>query len=340
MKHKELTIGGWILSLVLLLAIGLVGCEPTPPPTPTATPTLEPTPTQPPTATLEPPTPTPTPTPTSPPPPPPEAPVTTPAGEVTVLAGKKIAVQVSAAGADGYRWELQGDGEISATEGNAILYIAPEQAVEGGTMALLRVTAYNEYGESPQTSLIISVAVSETASIRLDALGAIPAGWMSGGSNPVSFIRLEAGSDCYTGADCSRFTYSPGGEWGGVYWWPLTCGPSGTPDAWDRIRRGICGINVLETGNLSVVSRLTFWARGDRGGEIIEFKIGGVDVSPSPGRSLGTITLEPTWEQYEIDLEGMDLTNAIGLFLWVATDIANPSGAVFYLDDIQFEGVR
>jgi hypothetical protein len=36
----------------------------------------------------------------------------------------------------------------------------------------------------------------------------------------------------------------------------------------------------------------------------------------------------------------MDLTKVVGLFLWVAADIDNPDGAVFYLDSIQFEGVK
>jgi len=106
---------------------------------PTATPTLEPT------ATPE------------PPPPPPEAPVTDLADGTEVSAGRMIAVSASATGADGYRWELQGDGEISATEGDAILYTAPEQVEAGGAMALLIVTAYNDGGESPQASLVINV---------------------------------------------------------------------------------------------------------------------------------------------------------------------------------------
>jgi hypothetical protein len=97
---------------------------------------------------------------------------------------------------------------------------------------------------------------------------------------------------------------------------------------------------VLEAGNLSAVNRLTFWARGDRGGEVIEFRIGTEEVLPIPGRSLGGVTLTSTWDQYGIDLEGIDLTNAIGLFCWIAKDSDNRQGAVFHLDDIQFEGVR
>ena len=340
-KRKRLTTQRWvpcILVLVLLAAISLAGCKPTSTEPPTATPIPEPTPTQPPTATPEPPTPTPTPTPPLPRPP---APVTDPAGpEITVPAGKKIAVRASTTGADGYKWELHGDGEISATEGDTILYIAPEEAVKGSAMALLTVTAYNDQGESPQTSLVINITVSEMVSIRLDAL-AIPAGWMSGQSSPVSFLSLGASlDDCHTGTDCLQITYRSGGVSGGIFWWPLSCGASGTRNAWDRVRGGTCGINVLAVGGFSAVNRLTFWARGDRGGEVVEFKIGAVDILPSPGRSLGKVTLTSAWEQHEIDLEGIDLTNAIGLFAWIAADDANPQGAVFYLDDIKFEGVE
>jgi hypothetical protein len=353
MKQKNLVTQKWILILILSIAVGLAGCQSTQTQSPTATPepptaTPEPpTPTpEPPTPTPEPPTPTPEP-PTATPEPPtptplpsPEAPVIDQPGEIAVLAGKKIPVHANAVGAKGYRWELQGDGEISTTEGDTILYIAPEEAEPGSTMALLTVVAYNDQGESPQTSLVINVIVSEITSKRLDALEAIPAGWMSGGSNPADFISLQKSNDCHTGEDCLQVTYKVGGEWGGIYWWPLLCGESGTEEAWNEIKRGTCGINVLEMGNFSTVNRLTFWSRGDQGGEVIEFKIGGVDVEPTPGRSLGKVTLTSTWEQYAIDLEGLNLTNAIGLFLWIATDINNPQGAVFYLDDIQFEGTK
>jgi hypothetical protein len=321
-KRKSFVIQRWILRvlvLALLLAISLVGCTSTP----------EPTPTQPPTAI-------PTPEPSVP-----GAPVTDPEGpEITVEPGKTISIRASATGADKYEWKLQGKGEISSSTEPAILYTAPE---EEGAIAILTVIAHNKQGASPPTSLTINIpAAPVIASISLEALEGIPAGWMSGGDSPENFIILEGGnaSDCYTGLDCLKITYRTGGNWAGIFWWPLDCGGSGTPDAWDRVRNGTCGINVLDVGNLSEVNRLTFWARGGQGGEVVEFKIGAADVLPSPGRSLGNVTLESTWKQYEIDLEGMDLTNAIGLFLWTATDVHNPQGAVFYLDDIQFEGVR
>lgn len=73
---------------------------------------------------------------------------------------------------------------------------------------------------------------------------------------------------------------------------------------------------------------------------MIEFKVGAGDILPSPGRSLGKVTLTLNWNQYEIDLVGMDLTNVVALFSWIAADTDNPQGAVFYLSEIRFEGVE
>ncbi len=266
----------------------------------------------------------------------------TPADRVEVLAGNKLTVRASAEGATSYKWMLQGDGEITSEVGETILYIAPADAVPGGTMAILSVVASNDYGESSVTYLEISVVASERAMIALDAIG-IPAGFMSGSDNPADFIDLQSGqTNCPAdaGATCLKFTYKSGGIWGGIYWWPPTCGGSGTPGAWEKVRKGTCWVNVLVAGNMSSVNSLTFRARGEQGGEVIEFKVGGADVAPMPGRSTGKVMLTRDWTQYTIDLEGVDMTKAVGLFLWIAADVNNPQGAVFYLDSIQFEGAK
>jgi exo-beta-1,3-glucanase (GH17 family) len=324
----------WIVALVLLFVISLTGC----------TPAAEPTPTQPPTAI-------PTPEASAP-----ETPVTVPEGpEVTVEPGRTISIRASAMGADRYEWKLQGKGEISSSTEPAILYTAPEE----GAIAILTVIAHNKQGASPPTLLTINVL--PIATVRLDAL-AIPADSTQDRGDSESFISYERSlNDCHTGSDCLRFTYRAGGGGSNVYWWPMCigmimhikCQETGEwssvyegplcialirRQAWDEVQRGTCGINVLKAGNLSAIRRLTLWARGDHGGEIVTFSVGGVGVSPDPGRSTGRVTLTPTWELYTIDLQGLDLTNAIVLFRWYATDADNPQGAVFYLDDIQFEG--
>jgi exo-beta-1,3-glucanase (GH17 family) len=106
-----------------------------------------------------------------------------------------------------------------------------------------------------------------------------------------------------------------------------------------KTSEGTCTTDLLKAGHFSQVNYLTFWARGNQGGEIVTFGIGGADALPIPGSPFWA-TLTNTWQRYEIDLEGLDLTNASVLFYWLAKDIDNPQGAVFYLDDIQFEGER
>lgn len=129
------------------------------------------------------------------------------------------------------------------------------------------------------------------------------------------------------------------GDWSSVYEGPL-CVAYIKTRTWDQVQEGTYSINVLESGNLNTVNHLTFWARGDQGGEIVTFSVGDVGVPPGILRSSGRVTLTSAWKLYEIDLEDVDLTSAVVLFTWHATDADNPRGAVFYLDDIRFEGVK
>ena len=102
--------------------------------------------------------------------------------------------------------------------------------------------------------------------------------------------------------------------------------------------------------NLDGVVSLTFWARGETGGEQIEFFLAGVGrdsvtgapTQPFPGSSprhpaQGTLTqLTAQWTQYSIDVSALDSSYVLGGFGWVASDAFNPGGAVFYIDDIEY----
>jgi hypothetical protein len=265
----------------------------------------------------------------------PSKPVTAPGGpEIEVETGKDVPIRASARGAESYEWELEGEGSLSAPAGEAVIFTPPNH--EGA--ARLNVTASNKHGTSPKTSLTISILAE--ASVQLNTL-AVPAGWMTSAGQPERFISFEYERDgCRSTQPCLRLTYRPGGQWGGIAWWPVGCGESGSPAAWGLVRDGGCGINVARAGGLKAVDRLTFFARGEKGGEIIEFKVGASDIAPKPGNSTGLITLAPKWTQYEINLKGVDLSNAEGLFFWLATDHDNPQGATFLLDDVKFEGMK
>ena len=86
--------------------------------------------------------------------------------------------------------------------------------------------------------------------------------------------------------------------------------------------------------------KLTFWARGEKGGERIEeFKMGGISgpYPDSATASIGPLILTPEWKQYAIDLVGKDLSHVIGGFAWSANLDNNPNGCTFYLDEIRYE---
>lgn len=170
--------------------------------------------------------------------------------------------------------------------------------------------------------------------VSLDAL-AIPAGWMGGSNPPTRFVQLSKASSCYSGSNCTEITYSTGGNWAGIVYWPPVCGESGTDQAWENVRSGACGINLIEKENFTDIERFSFWARGQG---TIEFKVGAVDIPPIPGATTGKVTLSNSWKKYEIPLKAVDLNSSSGLFIWTAADLDNPDGAKFTIDKLQFEG--
>lgn len=215
--------------------------------------------------------------------------------------------------------------------------LLPNTFAVGKTISLTQTPINSHIFLNNLEKSILFAQKNTTVSARVDSM-AIPAGVMSGKEN-LDLITEENGRPCYTGAECKMFNYQAGGEWGGVLWWPNGCGDSGTPEAWDAVREGTCAINVLKSNNFSQIQKLTFWAKGKTGNEVIEFKVGAPDISPKPGRSSGKVTLSTDWQNYEIGLRGLDISSVTGLFMWVTTDTDNPDGAVFFLDDIQFEGI-
>jgi hypothetical protein len=135
-------------------------------------------------------------------------------------------------------------------------------------------------------------------------------------------------SNPHSGTTCIRVVYTgatPQGKgWAGVYW-------QDPQNNWGTLPGGY---------NLSRFPHLSFWVRGEKGGEKIEFKMGGLTGpygdSVQPAVSTGVITLTTSWQQVRLNLIGYDLTHIIGGFVWVTNTTENPRGAIFYLDDILY----
>ncbi len=154
----------------------------------------------------------------------------------------------------------------------------------------------------------------------------IPSGWM--GDRGDIGLNENWMDNPYSDRTCIKITYS--GEcsqnagWTGIYW-------QNPANNWGFAKGGF---------DLTGAKRLSFWARGEKGGEVIaEFKMGGIggDYPDSDSSSLGPIELTDSWQQYIIDLEGMDLSYISGGFCWVISKIYNPDGCTFYLDEIKYE---
>jgi exo-beta-1,3-glucanase (GH17 family) len=136
--------------------------------------------------------------------------------------------------------------------------------------------------------------------------------------------------DPHDGKTCIRVTYggpvAGGVGWAGVYW-------QDPVDNWGTVP-GPVGYDLRHA------TQLTFWVRGETGGERVQFLVGGIDGeygdSLNPAVKTPVLRLSTNWRQVTIDLTGVDLTHIIGGFGWVATGQDNPGGATFYLDDIMY----
>jgi hypothetical protein len=121
--------------------------------------------------------------------------------------------------------------------------------------------------------------------------------------------------------DCSAI----GVGWAGIFWLQPA-------NNWGDEKGGF---------NLTGAKKLVFWARGDKGGEVVSFKMGGVGMGhqypDSDSASSDPITLTKDWKEYSIDLSGKDLSIISGGFAWVGTVKENQSNIIFYLRDIYYE---
>ena len=158
----------------------------------------------------------------------------------------------------------------------------------------------------------------------------IASGWMGDGEMGKKYIKLFEGwtSNPHSPPHCIKIVYTPGLKgWAGIYW-------QNKANNWGDS----AGADFSKKG----FKKLTFWARGEKGGEIVEFKAGGIVTAGKPYRdsfevSLGKVTLTKNWQLYDLDLKGQNLSNVIGGFCWVASESANPNGLTFYLDDIFYK---
>jgi len=153
----------------------------------------------------------------------------------------------------------------------------------------------------------------------------IPSGWM--GDYGDIKMNDQSTDNPHSAPTCIQFAYSAkksqGLGWAGVYW-------QNPANNWGNKKGGF---------DLTGMTKLTFWAKGAKGGEVLQKVIvGGIKgVYPdSASVEAGSIELTDTWKQYTVNLAGKDLSYINGGFGWVVTSDLDPQGCTFYLDDVKF----
>ncbi|MCP4653245.1 MAG: hypothetical protein GY858_07675 [Candidatus Omnitrophica bacterium] len=157
----------------------------------------------------------------------------------------------------------------------------------------------------------------------------IPSGWMP--ATAARDIRMDTAwkNEPFSGETCIKAGYknTSGTRWAGIYWQQPANNWGSIPNA---------GFN------LQGATKVTFWAKGEKGNELVnEFKVGGIvsgEFIDSDSVSIGPIQLTKEWKQYEMDLRGRDLSYVIGGFGWATNiDVNDPEGITFFIDEIKYE---
>ncbi len=148
----------------------------------------------------------------------------------------------------------------------------------------------------------------------------IPSGWM-GNVGGIS-MQMDSTDNPHSKKACIKFTYKDAGNWGGVVW-------QSPANDWGDKAGGF---------NLTGAKKLTFWARGAKGGEKIKFGFGlitGKKYSDTGKGETSVVELTPNWKQYSIDLNGVDLQCIKSGFYWTLGGQGAP--VTFFLDDMKYE---
>jgi len=187
----------------------------------------------------------------------------------------------------------------NAHGGAAVANVSLDAAKSPAKKAVLPLVIYAENGD-PQP-YIPSGYMGTTAAIKM---------------NPACTVQPHSGKTCLQ----ADYTYID--NWGGVVW-------QNPVNDWGKLPGGY---------DLTGAKTLSFWARGDQGGEVVTFLYGllGADAAysdSSTGKVVATLTKD--WKQYTISLTGKDLSQIKTGFAWT---LAAPGKSVrFYLDDIQYQ---
>lgn len=149
----------------------------------------------------------------------------------------------------------------------------------------------------------------------------IPSGYMGDINNIIMQENYRDNSS--PDSSCVKISYRAGDlNWGGVYWQYPDTNWCHSP-----------GMNLDKYH----FKRLTFYCRGDVGGEMVGFKIGEDNCDSFVSQKFW-MQLTQQWRKYTIDVTGQNLSDIRGAFCWLIDAHKNTVGpTTFYITKVQFE---
>jgi hypothetical protein len=168
----------------------------------------------------------------------------------------------------------------------------------------------------------------------------VPSGFM--GDAPTDFNAIKMSSDT---AKCLPRQAGAKGACYSVSWTPTIL--AGAKSAWVGVYWQYPSNNWGAKPGKEIASgatKVTFYAAGAKGGEAVEFLVGGVNATGgNPSLTHADTftantqaTLTTAWTKYEVPLNGAAYASVIGGFAWTITTSATDP-VTFYVDDVQWE---
>ena len=146
-------------------------------------------------------------------------------------------------------------------------------------------------------------------------------GWM--GNHQTLSVNDKYTFEPHNGETCMQISLDGPSGWAGVVWQHPANDWGDKPGGYD----------------LTGAKKLTFWAKGEFGGEFVDFGLGILetdkDFYDTANAELKGVKLKATWKKYTIKLKGKDLNRIKTPFYWTLAGARN--NVTFYLDDIRFE---
>ncbi|MBN1898216.1 MAG: hypothetical protein JW827_05535 [Spirochaetes bacterium] len=152
----------------------------------------------------------------------------------------------------------------------------------------------------------------------------IPSGWL--GDFYDLKINERWSQNPKSGKTCIQIIYTA--EHKDRAGWAGICFQSNPDNYWGTLRGGY---------DLTTAKRLFFYARGEKGGETIEFRMGEFKKQHKKNKATtGLVRLTKDWNLYEINLENMQLNDIAGGFCVIFSSKENTNGCIVYLDELYY----